>query len=142
VSTTEPFSNPADEVLLALLTESKTIAVVGASADPSRASNGIFHRLLKLGYRVIPVNPNEQSVHGQPCYPSLADIPEPVDIVNVFRRAEFAPALADEAAAIGARCLWLQLGVSSAEAAARAQRRGLLVVMDRCIAVVAGGLRR
>src|SRR5258705_5866271 len=115
-------SNPPDETLRALLTSAKTIAIVGASPDPERSSNGIMAKLLHAGYRVIPVNPNVTEVLGQKAYPTLAAIPEPVDIVNVFRRPEHTPALADEAVAIGAHALWLQQGIVSAQAAELAQR--------------------
>jgi hypothetical protein len=96
----------------------------------------VFARLLRAGYRVIPVNPFETSVHGQASYPDLASVPVPVDIVDVFRRAEDTPAVADQAVAIGAKVLWLQLGIVENEAARRAARGGLTVVMDACIAVV------
>lgn len=127
--------NPPDSEIERLLTEARVIAVVGASSKPDRPSHGIFGRLLASGYRVIPVNPNETSVLGQKAYASLAEIPEHVDIVDVFRRAEETPPIADRAAAIGAKALWLQLGVSNEEAARRAAAGGLTVVMDACIAV-------
>lgn len=130
------FRNPSDEQLRELLVSARVIAMVGASADPDRASNGIFRRLQQVGYRVLPVNPNQQEVFGERAYARLEDIEEPVDIVNVFRRAEHTPEIADEAVAIGARCLWLQLGIVNAEAARRARAGGLVVVMDACIAVV------
>src|SRR6188508_2705913 len=95
--------NPPDAELRRLLTDARTIAVVGASSRPDRPSHGIFGRLLAAGYRVIPVNPNESLVQGQKAYASLRDIPEPVDIVDVFRRPEHTPAIADDAVAIGAK---------------------------------------
>ena len=98
-------------------------------------------QLLQLGYRVIPVNPNETNVLGQKAYPSLTDVPVPVDIVNVFRRAEYTPAIADEAVHGHAKALWLQQGVVNEDAAARAKAGGLLVVMDACIAVAHAALR-
>jgi predicted CoA-binding protein len=107
--------------------------MVGASSNPDKPSNGIMRRLLDAGYRVIPVNPKETEVHGQRAVASLAEIGEPVDIVDVFRRSEDTPAVADEAVALGAKVLWLQLGVSSDEAAGRARAGGLTVVMDKCI---------
>jgi len=119
-----------------LLSSVKTIAMVGASSDPGRPSHGIFQKLLKVGYRVIPVNPNEREVLGQKAYASLAEVPESVDLVNVFRRPEHTPAVADEAAAIGAKALWLQSGISNEDAAARAEAKGLTVVMDACIGVM------
>lgn len=128
-------ANPSDAELRRLLTEARTIAVVGASSKPARPSNGVFRTLLAAGYRVIPVNPNETEVLGQKAYGSLAEVPEKVDLVDVFRRAEETPPVADQAVAAGARALWLQLGVVNPEAASRARAGGLLVVMDACIAV-------
>ena len=128
-----PHTNPSDEQLKQLLTSAKTIAVVGASSNPEKASHGIMKRLQKVGYKVIPVNPRETEVLGERSYPSLLDVPERIDIVDVFRRAEDTPGIADEAAAIGAKALWLQLGIESEEAAARASAAGLQVVMNACI---------
>jgi uncharacterized protein len=128
------YLNPPDDALRELLTTSRVIAMVGASARPERPSHGVMRFLLQRGYRVIPVTPNVTDVLGQRAYPALAAIEEPVDIVDVFRRAEFTPAIADEAVAGGARALWLQQGVTSDEAAARAAAGGLMVVMDLCIA--------
>lgn len=125
--------NPGTPQLRQLLTDARTIAMVGASSNPDRPSFEIMRQLLDAGYRVIPVNPRETEVLGQKAYASLRDIPERVDIVDVFRRAEDTPEIADEAAAIGARALWLQLGISSEEAAARATAHGLMVIMNRCI---------
>ena len=133
--------NPSDEQIRALLTSAATIAVVGASNKPERASHGVMERLLRAGYTVIPVNPNETTVLGQRSYPSLPDVPVPIDIVDVFRRSEYTPAIADDAVTIGARALWLQQGVWNDEAAARAEKGGLLVVMDACIATLYGFLR-
>lgn len=127
--------NPSDETMRELLTSANTIAMVGASSDPSRPSHGIFGRLLAAGYHVIPVNPGESEVLGQKAYASLRDVKERVDIVNVFRRPEATPPIADDAVAIGARALWLQLGIANEEAAERAARGGLVVIMDSCIAV-------
>jgi predicted CoA-binding protein len=129
-------SNPSDEQLRQLMTDANTIAVVGASSNPEKASYGIMKRLQRVGYRVIPVNPRETEVLGERAYRSLADIPEPVDIVDVFRRAEDTPPVADEAVRIGARTLWLQSGIVSEEAAARAKAGGLTVVMDACLATL------
>lgn len=134
-------TNPPDADLKALLTQATTIAIVGASSNPERSSHGIMRRLQSLGYRVIPVNPGEQEVLGEHAYRTLAEIPEPVDIVDVFRRGEETPPIADDAVRIGAKALWLQSGISSEEAAARAKAGGLLVVMDACIAVEHSMLR-
>jgi predicted CoA-binding protein len=125
--------NPSDDELRSLLEGARTIAMVGASSNPSRPSHGIMKRLLDAGYRVIPVNPRETEVLGQPAVPSLDAIRETVDIVDVFRRSEETPAVADDAVKLGAKVLWLQLGISNDEAAARARAAGLVVVMDKCI---------
>jgi predicted CoA-binding protein len=126
-------ANPTDDELRTILTTASTIAMVGASDNPEKPSHRIFKQLLDAGYKVIPVNPKETSVLGVPAVASLAAIHEPVDIVDVFRRAEDTPPIADEAAAIGAKVLWLQLGISNDETAARAHAKGLTVVMDKCI---------
>ena len=128
-----------DQEIAELLSTARTIAVVGLSGNPDRPSFGVAQYLQSKGYRIIPVNPTINSVLGEKCYASVSEIPEKadvkVDIVDVFRRPEFVPALTEEAIAIGARCLWLQLGVIHEEAARRARDAGLLVVMDRCLAV-------
>jgi predicted CoA-binding protein len=136
-----PHRNPSDDELRRLLTAAKTIAVVGASSKPHRASNGVFQKLLSAGYRVIPVNPRETEVLGQKAYPALEAIPERVDIVDVFRRSEETPPIADSAVKIGAKALWLQLGVSNQEAAARAKAGGLIAIMDLCIGTTHSLLR-
>ncbi len=97
--------------------------------------------LLQLGYQVIPVNPNETEVLGRKAYPSLGDVPVPIDIVDVFRRPEYTPAIADQAVTIHAKALWLQQGVWNEDAAARAKAGGLMVVMDECLGVVASVMR-
>jgi predicted CoA-binding protein len=125
--------NPNDDALRALLASARTIAVVGASSKLDRPSHRVMKVLIDAGYRVIPVTPHETNVLGRATYPTLADIPEHVDIVDVFRRAEDTPPIADAAVAIGATTLWLQLGISNDDAALRAQRGGLTVVMDKCI---------
>jgi predicted CoA-binding protein len=128
-----PHQNPADETLRTLLTEARTIAMVGASSNPDKPSHGIMKKMLAAGYHVIPVNPRETEVLGQKAFASLRDIPEKVDIVDVFRRPEDTPPIADEAAAIGAKAIWLQSGISNEETARRAEAAGLLAVMDACI---------
>src|SRR5512138_940142 len=130
-----PHRNPSDDAIKELLSNATTIAMVGASSNPARPSNGIMRQLKKVGYRVIPVNPNETDVLGERAYPSLVDVPVPIDIVDVFRRSEYTPAIADEAVKVGAKALWLQQGVWSEDAAARATAGGLTVIMDACIAV-------
>src|SRR5215813_319340 len=131
-----PHRNPSDQDLKRLLSAASTIAVVGASSNPERPSNGIMRKLKSVGYRVIPVNPNEAEVLGERAYASLLDIPEPIDIVDVFRRPEFTPAIADDAVKVRAKALWLQSGVRNEDAAARASAGGLTVVMDACISVM------
>lgn len=123
----------SDSDLRRLLSSSRTIAVVGASSDPARPSLGIMKILIDAGFRVIPVTPREPSVLGRPAYAKLTDIPESVDIVDVFRRAEDTPPIADDAVAIGAKVLWLQIGIENEEAAARARAGGLEVIMNTCI---------
>ena len=130
-----PHQNPSDETLRTLLTEARTIAMVGASSNADKPSHGIMKKMLSAGYRVIPVNPRETEVLGQKAFASLRDIPEKVDIVDVFRRAEETPPIADEAVAIGAKAIWLQSGISNDETARRAEAGGLLAVMDLCIGV-------
>jgi predicted CoA-binding protein len=119
-----------------ILRDAQTIAVVGASPHAYRTSNGVMRYLQRVGYRCIPVNPNADEVLGERCYPSLRDVPEPVDFVDVFRRAEFCPAVAADAAAIGAPALWLQLDIRSAEARRIAEAAGMDYVEDACTAVV------
>ena len=128
--------NPSDEEIYKILSEAKTIAMVGASNNPEKTSHGIMKKLQSVGYRVIPVNPNETEVLGEKCYASLLDIPERIDIVDVFRRAETTTPLAREAVQINAKVFWLQLGIINEEAAEIAKQGGLTVVMDACIAVM------
>ena len=113
----------------------KKIAVVGLSSDPSRASHGVARYLQRHGYQVIPVNPKESEILGERAYPSLSDLAEPPDVVDVFRRPEHVAAVVDGAIAVGAKAIWLQLGVIDEQAAQKARDAGLLVVMDRCIKV-------
>jgi len=133
--------NPSDQELTQLLTNATTIAVVGASSNPDKASYGIMQKLQQAGYRIVPVNPRETEILGERSYPSLVDVPERIDIVDVFRRAEDAPGIADEAVTIGATALWLQSGIVSEDAAARAKAGGLIVVMDACIGATHSLLR-
>jgi len=129
-------SNPPTDEIRRLLTNARTIAMVGASSNPERSSYSIMKRLQSVGYRVIPVNPNEKEVLGERAYASLLDVPMPVDIVDVFRRSDATPPIADDAVKIGAKALWLQMGVRNDDAAARAEAGGLIVVMDTCIGVM------
>jgi uncharacterized protein len=119
-----------------ILRTAQTIAVVGASPDPSRTSHRVMRYLQRVGYRCIPVNPNADEVLGERCHPALADLPEPIDLVDVFRRAEYCADIAREAAAIGAPALWLQLGLRSDEARDVAEEAGMEYVEDACTAVV------
>ena len=121
-----------------LLASTRRIAIVGASPRPDRPSNGVMQALLSAGYEVVPVNPQADAIDGVPCYPTLeaaVAATGPVDIVDVFRRADACVEPAREAVAVGARCLWLQLGIANAEAARIASEAGLAVVMDRCTAI-------
>ena len=127
------YTKPTDDALRAILTRARTIAIVGASSKRDRPSYEVMKILMGAGFRVIPVTPKESKILGRQAYATLADIPEPVDIVDVFRRPEETPAIADEAVRIGAKVLWLQLGIASDEAAARAAAGGLDVVMDTCV---------
>ncbi len=122
-------------VIERLVREARTVAVVGLSGNPGRPSYGVARYLRRSGLRILPVNPNVSEWDGVPAYASLTDIPEKVDIVDVFRRSEHVPAIARDAVAIGAGALWLQLGVLSEQGAAIAAEGGLDVVMDRCLAV-------
>jgi len=116
-----------------LLKTSRTIAVVGLSSKRFRPSYGVAEYMQRNGYRIVPVNPFEQTVLGEKCYPDLDSIPERVDIVDVFRRPEFVPEIVEAAIRIGARAVWMQEGVVHEGAAERARSAGLTVVMDRCI---------
>lgn len=118
-----------------ILTDYKRIAIVGLSDKKSRPSNTVGKYLLDHGFEVIPVNPNYDEVLGHICYPDLASIPTPVDIVNVFQRAERVPPFVDDAIAIGAKVVWMQLGIVHEEAAKKARDAGLEVVMDSCIKI-------
>src|SRR6266852_7697427 len=115
-----------------LFADCRTIAVVGLSSNPHRPSHGVASYMQRQGYRIVPVNPFETEVHGEQAYPRLSDVPEQIDLVDVFRRSEEAGKAVDEAIAVGAKAVWLQDGVIDQEAARRALNAGLLVVMDRC----------
>jgi predicted CoA-binding protein len=116
-----------------LLDSAKTIAVVGLSSKPHRASFGVAEHLQSAGYRIVPVNPKESMVLGEKAYPSLEDVPGKIDIVDIFRRPEYVPEVVEAAIRVGARAVWMQLGVVNEQAAARARSAGLFVVMDRCM---------
>lgn len=127
---------PPTDVLMRVLGNAETIAVVGASSDPAKQANRVPAYLKAQGYRIVPVNPGGGEILGIESVPSLADVEDRVDIVDVFRPASEAPAIATAATEIGAGTLWLQLGISSPEAAGIARAAGLTVVMDACIAAV------
>lgn len=130
------FENPSREQIKEILLNAGNIAVVGLSDKTDRTSYMVAQAMQSNGYRIIPVNPSVSGeILGEKVYASLKDIPEPVDIVNVFRRSEYTPEVAREAVAIGARILWLQLGIASDEAYEIASQGGLTVIMDRCIKV-------
>jgi len=128
------------EKLLRIYAETKTIAVVGASADETKAAHQIPRYLQSQGYRIIPVNPRGGEVLGEPVFRSLTDIDVPVDVVDVFRPAQEAPAIARQAMAIGAKVLWLQIGIESEEARQLAEAAGLTVIMNRCMGETHGEL--
>lgn len=120
------------ETIKEILEKCKTIAVVGLSSNPMRASNGVASFMQKKGYKIVPVNPNESMVLGEKAFMNLSAVEEKIDLVDVFRRSEEAGAVVDEAIKIGAKAVWLQEGVIDNAAAERAEKAGLLVVMDRC----------
>jgi predicted CoA-binding protein len=134
------FKNPSDTEIRAILSKPATVAVIGCSDNPARDSLKIAKLLKSRGFKVIPVNPQLdrnalRTALGEECYPDLASIPEPVEIVDVFRRSEFVPQIVEEAIAKGARILWCQLGVIHLEASRRAQQAGMTVIVDRCPAI-------
>jgi uncharacterized protein len=132
--------------ILGILNECKTIAVVGLSSNPMRPSHEVTEYMQRTGYRIIPVNPNETEVLGEKSYARLEDVPEKVDVVNIFRRAEEVPPVVESAIRIGARVVWMQLGIENDEAAEMARAAGLAVVEDACILIEhrrrAGELRK
>ena len=126
---------PTADPILEILKTYKAVAVVGLSSNPARASYGVTEYMQSVGYKIIPVNPNETVVLGEKSYARLEDVPDKIEIVDVFRRAEDVPPVVDSAIKIGARVLWMQLGIENAEAAERARAAGLIVVEDACILV-------
>lgn len=127
------FCNPPSEEICALLREAKTVAVVGLSPNPARPAFRIAQALQRFGYRVIPVRPKVESVLGEKAYGSLSEVPEKIDLVDVFRAPEHVGPLVDECLRLGIRRIWLQDGVVNEEAAEKAVAGGMTVVMDRCI---------
>jgi uncharacterized protein len=129
-----PFATTAFD-RLRILRQARTIAMVGLSSNPFRPSHFAAIYMLAEGYEVIPVNPREREILGRRCYPSLRDLPMPVDIVDIFRDPQAVPPIVEEAIAIGAKVVWMQLGVINEEAARRAREAGLEVVMDACVKI-------
>jgi predicted CoA-binding protein len=125
---------PEPEVT-AILKNYRVVAVVGLSSDPGRASYQVAQYLQNHGYRIIPVNPGCQEVLGEKCYPGLKEIPFPVEVVDIFRKVEAIPGIVDEAIAVGAAAVWMQLGLEEVQAARKAREAGLKVVMNRCMKV-------
>jgi uncharacterized protein len=124
---------PSDRQIKEVLQKAHTIAVVGLSSNRLRASYGVSQYMQSAGYRIIPVNPNESEVLGEKAYSRLEDVPEKIDIVDVFRRSEFVGPVVDSAIRVGARAIWMQEGVYDQAAAQRARAAGLFVIMDSCI---------
>lgn len=129
------FQNPPDSVIRDILTHPRRIAVVGYSPDATRDSHRIARLLMEKGHTVVPINPGVREILGQTCFSALRDVPGSIDMVDIFRRADQAGAIVDEAIAVGARIVWMQLGVINEAAAARAQAASLTVIMDRCPAI-------
>jgi len=128
-------SIPGADLVSAILREYKTIAVVGLSSDEMRPSHGVAAYLQSAGYRIIPVNPNEREVLGERSYARLEDVPEEIEIVDIFRRPEAVPSAVDGAIRVGAKVVWMQLGVINEAAAEKARAAGLTVIMDACLLV-------
>jgi len=127
---------PADaQVITAILKDYRVVAVVGLSSDPARPSYRVAEYLQHHGYRIIPVNPGCREVLGEKCYPTLKDIPFPVEVVDIFRKVEAIPAIVEEAIQVGAQAVWMQLGLVEPESAQKARKAGLQVVMDYCLKV-------
>jgi len=128
-----PPTDPLREQLDAILSSARTIAVVGASDKPGKASHRVFFYLMHAGFEVYPVNPAFKELGGRPAYPDLKSLPVKIDIVDIFRRPEQVMPVVEEAIAVGARAVWMQEGIVNEEASSRARAAGLLVVMDRCV---------
>ncbi len=128
-------ANPSADPITEILKTPKTIAVVGLSSNPMRPSYGVTEYMQAAGYRIIPVNPNETEVLGEKSYARLEDVPEKIDIVDIFRRAEEVPRVVESAIRVGAKVVWMQLGIESEEAAEKARAAGLVVIEDACILI-------
>lgn len=126
---------PAADPIFEILTKYKRIAVVGLSSNPARPSYGVTEYMQSAGYQIVPVNPNETDVLGEPSYACLEDVPQKIEIVDVFRRPEEVPPVVDAAIKAGAKVIWMQLGIANEPAAEKARAAGLTVIMDACILV-------
>jgi predicted CoA-binding protein len=126
---------PSADPIFDILTKYKTIAVVGLSSNPARPSYGVTEYMQSSGYQIIPVNPNETDVLGEPSYASLEEVPQKLEIVDIFRRAEEVPPVVDAAIRAGAKVIWMQQGIANETAAEKARAAGLTVIMDACILV-------
>ncbi len=126
------------EEIAEILKKYRVVAVVGLSEDPSRPSHQVAHYLQQHGYRIVPINPACIEILGEKCYPSLKDVPFPVEVVDIFRKAEAIPAIVAEALEVGAKVVWMQLGLVEIESAQNAKKAGLQVVMDRCMKIEHG----
>jgi len=123
------------EIIAKILKDYRVVAVVGLSPQPDRPSHQVARYLKEQGYRIVPVRPGCSEILGERCYPSLKDVPFPVEVVDIFRNVEAIPGVVEEAIAVGAKAVWMQLGMTEPNAGARARDAGLLVVMDRCMKV-------
>ncbi len=130
-----PEYNPPSEEIKAILERHKTVAIVGLSPKPARDSHKVAKYLKEHGYKIVPVNPGQKEILGERCYPDLRAIPFLVDIVDIFRKPEAIPAIVDEAVEIGAKVVWMQLGIAHDQAAHKARAAGLDVVMSKCIKI-------
>lgn len=129
----EPAAGP--EEIKAILKNYRVVAVVGLSPKPERASHQVAQYLKEHGYRIVPVNPGQKEILGEKCYRNLAEIPFPIDVVDIFRNLEAIPAIVEEAIGIGAKAIWMQLGLAEPASAQKAREAGLQVVMDRCMKI-------
>ncbi|MFW6126705.1 MAG: CoA-binding protein [Thermodesulfobacteriota bacterium] len=130
-----PESNPDDEEIKQILKNNKVVAVVGLSPKPDRASHQVAQYLQEHGYQIVPVRPKADEILGEKAFANLRDIPFPVDIVDIFRQVEAIPGIVDEAIAIGAKVVWMQLGLAENQSACRAREAGLQVVMNKCMKI-------
>ena len=126
---------PGADPIFDILTKYKRIAVVGLSSDPTRPSYGVTEYMQSAGYQIVPVNPNETDVLGEPSYARLEDVPQKIEIVDIFRRAEEVPPVVDAAIRVGATVVWMQLGIANEAAAEKARSAGIVVVMDACLLI-------